>query len=259
MKCEALVVLVEVVVGLLLEVGALDLLGGAVALGDLHAVGDAAHVEMGDRRALAGVDVLGLHDDAQLAVDVEHVAFAHRACDNLHHRRSLRILRVSEPIARRSGGRPPNRVGAFYRPFPASPRSNAPLPNACAAKPLVGRRHACRPPAVPAGARPHQGGAAPLVRGAGLHRGRDRRPAGLARQRDAPARLRHRADRPRRRQAAALPAHLAGVRLQEAAGGGRGSGSSRSPRCSATASAARCIIPSSPCSSGIARTSPTSG
>ena len=53
-----------------------------------------------------------------------------------------------------------------------------------------------RPPTVSAGARAHQGGAAGLVRSAGVRRGRDERAAGLARQRDAPARLRHRADRP---------------------------------------------------------------
>ena len=44
---------------------------------------------------------------------------------------------------------------------------------------------------------------------------------------------------------AALSAHLAGIRLQEAAGGGRARASSNSPACSATASAARCIIPNS--------------
>ena len=128
-EVEAHVVLVEVVVGLLLEVGALDLVGGAVALGDLHAVGDAAHVEMRHRRALAGMDVLGLHDDAQLAVDVEHVAFAHRACDNLDHA----ILRRKRLSAARGagGGRPAKSIGRFLQAFPRIAKEHhGPCPSA---------------------------------------------------------------------------------------------------------------------------------
>ena len=55
------------------------------------------------------------------------------------------------------------------------------------------------------------------------------------------------------RRRAALSAHLAGIRLQEAAGGRASRASSPSPTCSATASAGACTIPSSPCSNGIAR------
>ncbi len=51
----------------------------------------------------------------------------------------------------------------------------------------------------------------------GLRRGRDPDPAGLARQRDPPARLRDRTRRPRRPPTAALSAHVAGIHLQEAA------------------------------------------
>ena len=51
--------------------GALDLLGGAVALRHLHAVGDAAHVELGDGRALAGVDVLGGENHIEPAVHID--------------------------------------------------------------------------------------------------------------------------------------------------------------------------------------------
>src|SRR6185436_3619952 len=54
----AVVVLEQVVVVLLVEIGALDLVGGAVALGHLHAVGDAAHFEVRYRRALARMDAL---------------------------------------------------------------------------------------------------------------------------------------------------------------------------------------------------------
>ncbi|MNK77522.1 hypothetical protein D3C87_971280 [compost metagenome] len=55
---------------------ALDLLGGAPALGDLHAVNDAAHVHLRDRRALAGVKVLRGENDVKLAVHVENIALA---------------------------------------------------------------------------------------------------------------------------------------------------------------------------------------
>ena len=47
---------------------------------------------------------------------------------------------------------------------------------------------------------------------------RDRRPADLARQRDASVGLFDRGDPPRRHAPAALSSHLAGIRLQEAAG-----------------------------------------
>ena len=68
----------------LLDIGALDLFGGAPALRDLHAVGDAAHVELGHRRALAGMDVLGGEDDVELAVLVDDLALAQRTGDDLH-------------------------------------------------------------------------------------------------------------------------------------------------------------------------------
>ena len=51
-------------------------------------------------------------------------------------------------------------------------------------------------------------------------------------------------------------AHLAGIRLQEAARRGREAASSISRASSAIASAARCICPNSPCWNGTARTSP---
>jgi hypothetical protein len=72
----ALAVLVEEGVLPVLHEGALDLLGGAVALRHLHAVRDAAHVELGHRGALAGVDVLGRQDDVEPAVDIDDVALA---------------------------------------------------------------------------------------------------------------------------------------------------------------------------------------
>src|SRR5262249_51448088 len=129
---EPLLVLIEIIIGLLLEVGALHLFGGAVALGDLYPVRYAPHIEMGDGRALARMDVLGLHDDAELAVDVEHVAFAHRACDNLDHRSSAAFLETKEPRARRKDGRLANQLAlstgvwckrqGATRPLPLEPQ-----------------------------------------------------------------------------------------------------------------------------------------
>ena len=83
-EMEAVAVLVEVLVLAVLDEGALDLFGGLVAQRDLHAVGDPAHVDLGHRRALAGMDVLGRHDDAELAVDFDDIAFSERAGDDFH-------------------------------------------------------------------------------------------------------------------------------------------------------------------------------
>ena len=179
-------------------------------------------------RCVTGVPLPGwmfsafMHD-AQLAVDVQHVAFAHRACDNLDHvdlsaSGGLRALKRAGAAA---GS--PNRVGAFYRPFPRiAKKQPSPCREPAQQSPWWRPdRHADRRPFLLARGRIRRALRA-LVRGAGLRRGRDRRPAGLARQRDPPACLCHRADRHRRRAPAALSAHLAGVRLQEAAGGGRG-------------------------------------
>ncbi len=60
----------------ILDKGALDLVGGLVAQRHLHAVGDPAHIHLGDRRALAGMDVFGGHDDPELAVDFDDIAFS---------------------------------------------------------------------------------------------------------------------------------------------------------------------------------------
>ena len=67
-----------------LDDGALDLLDGLVALRDLHAVADAAHVDLRGRRALAGMEAFGGQHDTELAVDVENIALADGAGDNLH-------------------------------------------------------------------------------------------------------------------------------------------------------------------------------
>ena len=77
-------VLVEVGVLAVLDEGALDLLGGLVALRRLHPVGDAAHVDLGRRRALAREEAFGREDGVELAVDLEDVALADGAGDDSH-------------------------------------------------------------------------------------------------------------------------------------------------------------------------------
>ena len=67
-----------------LDEGALDLLGGLKAQRNLHAVGDPPDVHLGDRRAFAGMDILGRDDDAELAVDFDDIAFSQRAGDDFH-------------------------------------------------------------------------------------------------------------------------------------------------------------------------------
>jgi len=86
----ALGVVVEVVVGALVDVGLLDHFDRAPAGGNLHAVGDAAHIDLGHRVALAGVDVFGDQHDVELAVVVlDDVALAQRRGDDLDHISSL--------------------------------------------------------------------------------------------------------------------------------------------------------------------------
>ncbi|MCY1303586.1 hypothetical protein D9M70_533000 [compost metagenome] len=77
-EVEAFGIFIEEGMLAVFDEGALDLLGRAVALGDLHTVGNAAHVDLGHRRALARVEVLGGKHDIELAVDVENVALTDR-------------------------------------------------------------------------------------------------------------------------------------------------------------------------------------
>ncbi len=77
-------VLVQEGVLALVHGGALDHFGRAVTLRHLHSVGDAAHVELGHRRALAGVDVFGAEHDVELAVHVEDGALAQGTGDDFH-------------------------------------------------------------------------------------------------------------------------------------------------------------------------------
>src|SRR5262245_43172022 len=85
----AVAVAVEILKLAILDVGALDLLGRLVALRGLHAVRDAAHVDLRRRGALAGMEAGGDENGVELAVDFENVALADGAGDNLHRWSSL--------------------------------------------------------------------------------------------------------------------------------------------------------------------------
>ena len=78
-----------------------------------------------------------------------------------------------------------------------------------------------RPAASPARAGASREPAPPPFRGRGFHRGRAGGVAGLARQRDASAWLRHAHDRPGRRPSPSLSPYVAGICDEKAAGGGR--------------------------------------
>ena len=81
----AVAVLVEEGEFAVLDEGALDLLGGLVAVGGLHAVRNAAHVDLGRRRALAGMEALRGQNDIELAiVALDDIALANRTCDDFH-------------------------------------------------------------------------------------------------------------------------------------------------------------------------------
>src|SRR3954451_6552699 len=62
-EVETVTVFIEIGEVALFDRGLLDLVGGLVALGDLYPVRDSAHLDLADRGALAGMDVLGGHDD----------------------------------------------------------------------------------------------------------------------------------------------------------------------------------------------------
>jgi hypothetical protein len=81
----ALAVLVQEGVVALVDEGALDLLGRAVAFRHLHPVRNAAHVQLGDRRTLAGVDVFGVEDHVELAVHIDDGTLPQRAGGDFSH------------------------------------------------------------------------------------------------------------------------------------------------------------------------------
>jgi hypothetical protein len=104
-------VLVQEGVLALIHRGALDHLGGAVTFRHLHPVGDAPHVQLGHRRALAGVDVFGVQHNVELAVHVDDGALAQGTGLNFHVIRSLRL--GGRKSADELGGRQPQHAHLY--------------------------------------------------------------------------------------------------------------------------------------------------
>src|SRR4029078_2092652 len=115
-EVETHVVFVEIIVVLFIEIGALDLVGRPVALEDLHAVADTSHFEMRDGRSLAGVNVFRVHHNGKPALEIEHIAFADRACNNFHHQWSpfSKFKRRGHLIGRSSSGQPAGNLRGCY-------------------------------------------------------------------------------------------------------------------------------------------------
>ena len=214
------------------------------------------------------MDVLGGHDDVELAVLLDHVALANRTGDDSQ---SCISCLLGPAQARTWSNRwatwGPNQTSARFGPqhtdFAVECQHFAGLRGAA----HDGRtsrfrrwwtpaRHA-RPAAVPAGQRRHYRGARGL--GSTSRASSRSKPAILQvspGQRDPSARAPHRDHRRRRR---AAPAAICAPRRNSPARScwrPARSGSSSSPGCSGTASAATCICPNSPCWNGTARTPP---
>ena len=75
-EMETVAILIHVLMLAVFDEGALDLVGGFPALGDLHAVADAAHVDLCGGRALAGVKALGLENHVEPIFEFDDIALA---------------------------------------------------------------------------------------------------------------------------------------------------------------------------------------
>src|SRR4051794_13633963 len=80
-EVKAIGIFVQIVEVVILDGRFLNLIGGLVAFGNLHAVADAAHFDLADRCALAGMDILGGQHDVKFAVLFNDVALANRTGD----------------------------------------------------------------------------------------------------------------------------------------------------------------------------------
>ena len=100
-EVEAFAVLIEELVVHVFNERALNLFGRTPAFRHLHAIDDAAHVDLGDRRTLARVEVFSRQHDIELAVHIDDIALAHGRGDNLDHWNSL-YLRKTRRKGRRS-------------------------------------------------------------------------------------------------------------------------------------------------------------
>src|ERR1700736_1525502 len=81
---EPVAVFVEILVLALLHVSAFHLVGGLEPERGLHAVVQAAHVDLSDRCALAGMDIFCAQDRVKLIVDFDDIAFTQRTGDDFH-------------------------------------------------------------------------------------------------------------------------------------------------------------------------------
>ena len=72
-------------VNTLFEERLFELVGGLVPLVDLHAVADATHLDLGRRRALAGVKIFGCQNDIKPAVEIDDIALTDAAGDDGCH------------------------------------------------------------------------------------------------------------------------------------------------------------------------------
>ena len=258
----ALAVIVEELVLALVDVGLLDHFDGAPAADHLHAVRHAAHVDVGHRVALAGVDVLGGENDVQVAVLLDDVAFAQRRGDDLDHYFFL-VRALGGGLEERQ--KPGRRADFVFRRrrYRKSGKTASPERERRAA--CLTTRFAARLAVVDARASMPTAGRScwlrnrieAALRGYLAARGfRDGRSARACSARRATKRT----SMPLPPTmigndgmgADALPPHLARILDEEAARGGRDDGSPASATCGATASAARCTIPSSRCSNGTA-------
>ena len=218
-EMEAVAVLVEVLVLAVLDIGALDLFGGLVALRDLYAVADPAHVDLGGGRALAGMEVFGLENDVELAVELDDIAFAERAGDDFHGDFLDCRAAAADAGAAQMSGRTILILRPFASIFAASAAPERPVKERHPMPSPLWARHADRRPFL-LGRMRIVAALRQVLRGAGFRRGRDR--GAGARRATRPICMPSPPTRVAGGHArAALSAHLAGIRLQEAAGGRR--------------------------------------
>ena len=247
-------VLIEIVEGAFVDERLFQRVGGLVALVDLHAVGDAAHLELGHRRALAGMDVLGGQHDVELAVLLDDVALADIAGDDGNHGTTSLHGGGRAAIAATRGRPRARRAPRAVRPglwaqgdLCDSPAMTEPSPW------WAPTRHADRRPALIA-----RGKIKAALRGWFEARGFAEVECGaLAVSPGNEAHLHAFATEAlshRRRSPHGLSPHLAGIRGQEAARRRRDEDLRFRPRLPQSRARARCTRPNSPCSNGIART-----
>src|SRR5262249_12896880 len=107
---EMVAIAIKIGVGALVDEGALEAVGRLVALVYFHSIRDTAHLQLGDRRSLAGMDVLRRQHDIKLAVLLDDVAFADIARDNRNHLQSSNLgwrrIAGEQSAAKRPGSHP---------------------------------------------------------------------------------------------------------------------------------------------------------